>query len=149
VQKTFAQVSTATGLRTETSRPRIHDLRHSLVVNTVIGWQRDGLDVGSQLAVLSTYLGHVNPAGTYWYVTAVPELMQLAAARLEDRPGAGHECVRAAVAVVLHDRLIGQRGSSKNTISGYRDTFRLLLAFAATRTGKTPSALDIADLDAH
>ena len=46
------------------------------------------------------------------------------------------------------DRLIGQRGSSKNTISGYRDTFRLLLAFAATQTGKKPSALDIADLDA-
>ena len=46
------------------------------------------------------------------------------------------------------DRLIGQRGSSKNTISGYRHTFRLLLAFAATQTGKKPSALDIADLDA-
>jgi hypothetical protein len=53
----------------------------------VIGWQRDGVDVGSRLAVLSTYLGHVNPAGTYWYLTAVPELMQLAAARFEDRPG--------------------------------------------------------------
>jgi integrase/recombinase XerD len=46
------------------------------------------------------------------------------------------------------DRLIGQRGASPNTIAGYRDTFRLLLAFTATRTGKKPSALDIADLDA-
>ena len=46
------------------------------------------------------------------------------------------------------DRLIGQRGSSENTITGYRDTFRLLLVFAAARTGKKPSALDIADLDA-
>jgi site-specific recombinase XerD len=46
------------------------------------------------------------------------------------------------------DRLIGQRGSSENTITGYRDTFRLLLAFAAVRAGKQPSALDIADLDA-
>jgi integrase/recombinase XerD len=46
------------------------------------------------------------------------------------------------------DRLIGQRGCSQHTITGYRDTFRLLLAFAATRTGKKPSALDIADLDA-
>ena len=46
------------------------------------------------------------------------------------------------------DRLIGQRGSSENTITGYRDTFRLLLVFAGARTGKKPSALDIADLDA-
>jgi len=46
------------------------------------------------------------------------------------------------------DRLVRQRGSSENTIAGYRDTFRLLLTFAATRTGKTPSGLDIADLDA-
>lgn len=46
------------------------------------------------------------------------------------------------------DRLIGQRRCSQNTITGYRDTFRLLLAFAAARTGKTPDALDIADLDA-
>ena len=87
VHKTFIQVSTATGLRTTPGRPRIHDLRHSLVVNTLIGWQRDGVDVGSRLAVLSTYLGHVNPAGTYWYLTAVPELMQLAAAGLDDGPG--------------------------------------------------------------
>lgn len=46
------------------------------------------------------------------------------------------------------ERLISQRGASPNTIAGYRDTFRLLLAFAATRTGKQPSDLDIADLDA-
>lgn len=46
------------------------------------------------------------------------------------------------------DRLIGQRGASANTIAGYRDTFRLLLGFATTQTGKKPSGLDIADLDA-
>lgn len=46
------------------------------------------------------------------------------------------------------DRLIGQRGASANTVTGYRDTFRLLLGFAADRTGKKPSGLDIADLDA-
>lgn len=57
------------------------------MVNTLIDWQRDGVDIASRLPVLSTYLGHVNPASTSWYLTAVPELMQLAAARLEDRPG--------------------------------------------------------------
>lgn len=87
VHKTFVQVSTTTGLRTATCRPRIHDLRHSLAVNTLIGWQRDGADIAGRLPMLSTYLGHVNPSGTYWYLSAVPELMQLAAARLDHRPG--------------------------------------------------------------
>ncbi|GAA1318830.1 tyrosine-type recombinase/integrase [Brachybacterium tyrofermentans] len=68
-------------------RPRIHDLRHSLVVNTLIGWQRDGLDIAARLPVLSTYLGHVSPASTYWHFSAVPELMQMAAAGLERRSG--------------------------------------------------------------
>ncbi len=60
------------------------------MVNTVIGWQRDGLDVGSQLAVLSTYLGHVEVRDVYWYLSAVPELMSIIADRFEafaaDRP---------------------------------------------------------------
>jgi integrase/recombinase XerD len=46
------------------------------------------------------------------------------------------------------DRLIGQKGASPNTISGYRDTFRLLLRFVQQRTHKAPSDLDMADLDA-
>lgn len=87
VRDTFVQISTATGLRTATRRPRIHDFRHSLAVTSIIGWQRDGADVQARLPLLSTYLGHVNPAGTYWYLTAVPELMQLAAARLDHRSG--------------------------------------------------------------
>lgn len=67
------------------SRPRIHDLRHSFAVNTLIDWQRDGVDIASRLPVLSTYLGHVSPASTYWYLSAAPELMQLAAACLDRR----------------------------------------------------------------
>ena len=46
------------------------------------------IDVHARMPVLSAYLGHVSPAGTYWYLTAVPELMELAAARLDRRPGA-------------------------------------------------------------
>ena len=46
------------------------------------------------------------------------------------------------------DRLIGQRAASPNTIAAYKLTFRLLLTFAAKRLGKTPAALDIAELDA-
>jgi integrase/recombinase XerD len=56
-------------------------------VRTLTDWQRDGTDTQALLPVLSTYLGHVEPASTYWYLTAVPELMQLAAARLERLEG--------------------------------------------------------------
>lgn len=64
-------------------RPRAHDARHSFAVRTLTGWYRDGLDVHALLPRLSTYLGHVEPASTYWYLTAAPELMALAADRLE------------------------------------------------------------------
>jgi len=55
-------------------------------VRTLLQWHRAGVDVGARMAVLSTYLGHVNPAGTYWYLSASPELMELVAARLDTRP---------------------------------------------------------------
>ena len=82
VHKTFVELTTAIGLRTATARPRIHDLRHSFAVRTLIAWHRSGLDVDARMVVLSNYLGHVNPSGTYWYLSASPELMELAAARL-------------------------------------------------------------------
>jgi integrase/recombinase XerD len=63
--------------------PRLHDLRHSFAVNTLIRWYRQGLDVEQRLPLLSTYLGHVAPKSTYWYMTAVPELLELVADRLD------------------------------------------------------------------
>jgi integrase/recombinase XerD len=62
-------------------RPRIHDLRHSLAVTALLEWYRSGENVDGQIPALQGYLGHVSPEGTYWYISAVPELMQLAAAR--------------------------------------------------------------------
>ena len=56
-------------------------LRHSFAVNTLLEWYRSGEDVAAQMPALSGYLGHTTPEGTYWYISAVPELMQLAAAR--------------------------------------------------------------------
>ena len=82
VDHTFAQLTTALGLRTRARRPRIHDLRHSFAVRQLLQWHREGADVRARMPVLSAYLGHVSPAGTYWYLEAVPELMELAAARL-------------------------------------------------------------------
>ena len=68
-------------------RPRIHDLRHSFAVKTIRRWYEAGLDVEPRLPSLSTYLGHVNPSSTYWYLTATPDLMALAASRLEAAMG--------------------------------------------------------------
>ncbi|MCA1701339.1 MAG: tyrosine-type recombinase/integrase, partial [Actinobacteria bacterium] len=64
-------------------RVRIHDLRHSFAVKTLLGWYRDGGDVAARMPLLSTYLGHVDPAASYWYLSAAPELLALAAERLE------------------------------------------------------------------
>ncbi|MEU0533420.1 tyrosine-type recombinase/integrase [Amycolatopsis tolypomycina] len=64
-------------------RPRIHDLRHTFAVRTLLGWYRAGEDVDVRLPVLSTYLGHRDPRWTYWYLSAAPELLALAARRLE------------------------------------------------------------------
>jgi integrase/recombinase XerD len=66
-------------------QPRIHDVRHSFAVNTLVRWHREGQDAGPLLPRLSTYLGHLTPGHTYWYLSAAPELLSLAAARLEKR----------------------------------------------------------------
>jgi integrase/recombinase XerD len=68
--------------------PRIHDLRHTFAVTTLLGWYRNGADVPALLPRLSTYLGHTDPKHTYWYLSAAPELLALAANRL-DRALAG------------------------------------------------------------
>jgi hypothetical protein len=52
-------------------------------VHTVLDWYRAGVDVQARMPLLSTYLGHVTPAATYWYLSAAPELLALAGQRLE------------------------------------------------------------------
>ena len=63
--------------------PRLHDLRHSMAVKTMLDWYRKGLDPDREMHKLSTYLGHVHPKHTYWYMEAVPELLRLASERAE------------------------------------------------------------------
>jgi integrase/recombinase XerD len=69
--------------RSATCRPRIHDLRHSFAVATVLDWYRTGADVPAMMPRLATYLGHTDPKNTYWYLSAAPELMALAGQRLD------------------------------------------------------------------
>lgn len=73
--------------RSATCRPRPHDLRHSFAVTTLLGWYRDGADVAARMPMLSTYLGHVHPANTYWYLSAAPELLAIVVGRLESTFG--------------------------------------------------------------
>jgi integrase/recombinase XerD len=81
----FPRLTQTAGLaaRSPRCRPRPHDLRHAYAVRTLLEWYRDGVDVQARLPLLSTYLGHVNPASTFWYLTAAPELLELVADRLE------------------------------------------------------------------
>ena len=86
VRQTFVKLSRQIGLRDpgQSHGPRLQDLRHRFAVRTMLNWYRTGADVQAQLPKLSTYLGHVSVRSTYWYLTAVPELLQLATARLSD-----------------------------------------------------------------
>lgn len=84
VHETFLQLVYAAGLGERVPRrPRIHDLRHTFAVRTVLAWHRAGEDVEAKLPMLSTYLGHIGPSSTYWYLTAIPALLESATARLE------------------------------------------------------------------
>lgn len=64
-------------------RPRLHDMRHTMAVRTLLRWVKAGVEVDRKMPALATYLGHVEVSDTYWYLTAVPELMALTAARFE------------------------------------------------------------------
>jgi integrase/recombinase XerD len=81
--KVFAGLVRSAGLDHSGRRPRPHDLRHRFAVRTLIEWYRAGVDVDAHMPLLSTYLGHSNPENTFWYLSAVPELLLLASQRLE------------------------------------------------------------------
>lgn len=85
VHWTFLGLVRRAGLqpRSTLCRPRLHDLRHSFAVRTLIDAYQADADVAVRLPLLSTYLGHVHPAHTYWYLSAAPELLALAGKRLE------------------------------------------------------------------
>jgi integrase len=89
----FVVVSRAVGLRPPARGhhhghgPRLHDLRHRLAARTLVRWYREGRDVERELPKLSAYLGHVHVADTYWYIEAVPELLQLATERVTSARG--------------------------------------------------------------
>ena len=92
------------------------------------------------MPLLTTYMGHVDPAATFWYLSAAPELLALAAERLEQADGStAMTALAPTLEAFFTRRLVNEKGVSPHTIAAYRDTFRLLLTFAQERTGKQPS----------
>ena len=85
IHRTFYTLSRQIGLRGSSDRrgPRLHDMRHAFASKTLLRWYRTGEDAERRLLVLSAYLGHVHWSDTYWYLTALPELMHEAMSRLE------------------------------------------------------------------
>ena len=82
VRQTFRRLVDTAGVGADAPcAPRLHDLRHTFAVRTLLDWYRTGEDVRARMPSLSTYLGHRTPASTYWYLSAAPELLALAAAR--------------------------------------------------------------------
>lgn len=69
-------------------RPRMHDFRHRFASATLEDWYRSGVDIQARLPLLSSYLGHVDPASTYWYLSGPHELLAAAAEKLEAHSGA-------------------------------------------------------------
>lgn len=88
-EREYLRVARRIGLRGPpgTKGPYLHDLRHTFAVNTLLRWYRSGVDVECHLPELATYLGHSHVAYTYWYLSAEPELLQLAAQRLDSQKG--------------------------------------------------------------
>jgi integrase/recombinase XerD len=84
LNQTFLKLIGEVGLegRGARARPRAHDLRHALAVRTLLDWHQAGEDIDRRMPLLSTFLGHVSPASTYWYLEAVPELMEHISRRL-------------------------------------------------------------------
>ena len=83
----FRALSRQIGIRKPGVRhgPRLHDFRHRFAIKTLLRWYRSGEDVNRRMPVLSTYLGHANVSGTYWYLSSTPELITAASKLIEAR----------------------------------------------------------------
>ncbi|MDO9199749.1 MAG: hypothetical protein Q7U58_00125 [Hydrogenophaga sp.] len=83
VHRVFVELREHLGWRNRGNHhaPRIHDLRHTFIVRRITQWQTQGVDVDQAMLALSTYVGHAEVGNTYWYLSAAPELMAVAADR--------------------------------------------------------------------
>jgi integrase/recombinase XerD len=82
-QELLVTVLRRSGIKSGRGRtgPRVHDMRHAMVCNRMLGWYRQGINPQSNLAHLSTFMGHTDIQYTLTYLTVTPELLQLASER--------------------------------------------------------------------
>lgn len=66
---------------------RLYDFRHTMACNTIRHWMEQGIDINANLYILSTYMGHVKPEDTYWYLSATPEILDLSCTKYEEMFG--------------------------------------------------------------
>jgi len=81
IHPNFDKLLKAVELYNKKPKPRIHDIRHTFIIKTITRWYHEGKNIEAKLIYLSTYVGHISPSSTYWYLSATPELMACAAAR--------------------------------------------------------------------
>jgi integrase len=88
VHYTFQKIRDCVALHgsSNSRKPRLYDLRHTFACRVIERWYKEGADVNQHLPFLSTYLGHVKPNDTYWYLSGIPELMEMAVIRFSDSP---------------------------------------------------------------
>jgi integrase len=137
VRWTFVKLSREIGLRGpyDSHGPRLHDLRHRFAVKTLLRWYQTGVDVERHLPELAAYLGHTHVNDTYWYISAVPELLHLAPIRLDAVPGGplscgpvriSQHCYKPSLRIVLcvNGRRVPKRSPVTVTRSAYFLDFR-------------------------
>jgi len=90
VTDTFVLLRQSLGWR-KRPLPRVHDLRHTFAVRTLLRWCEAGEDVDKKILALTTYLGHAHVTSTYWYFSAVPELMAITGRRFAAFAGEGDQ----------------------------------------------------------
>jgi integrase len=80
----FIKLSRKLGWRDRDKKPRIHDFRHTFAVRRLLKWYEEGANLDQKILALSTYLGHVQVTDTYWYLSAVPELLAIVSEKFEN-----------------------------------------------------------------
>lgn len=80
----FIKLSRKLGWRGRDKKPRLHDFRHTFAVRRLLKWYEEGANLDQKILALSTYLGHVQVTDTYWYLSAVPELLAIVSDKFEN-----------------------------------------------------------------
>ena len=155
LSKIFLRLARQIGYRGGPGEPgsRLHDLRHGFATRSLenaVAVDRDS--VSRHVLALSTYLGHVSMASTYWYLEATPVLLR-EIARAAENTTCGEDLEMTAlsphISKFLYEYLPRDRGASQHTIDSYSESFLQLIDFAENRLRVRACTLKIEQLTAE